>query len=73
VYIFNIITNEIRELSLSISENRYTLQYVTYEMKTKELCELAISKAGYALQYIPDEMKTKELCEIAMQYNLYLI
>ena len=46
------------------------LQYVSEELKTFELCELAVKDWAYALESVPEELRTKELCTIAItQYG----
>jgi hypothetical protein len=46
-----------------------TFEYVSSELKTKELCLAAVEEYGLALEYVPEELKTKELCLAAVEQH----
>ena len=43
------------------------LEYVPYELRTKEICEIAVTENGHALGFVPEGVMTIELCEIAVR------
>jgi hypothetical protein len=45
-----------------------TLCHIPYELRTKELCELAIKQNGNALKFVPDNLRTKKLCETSFYF-----
>ena len=53
---------EYKEWLDNIKKEGYPLRFVPYELRTKELCEIAVEEEEEALQFVPEEFR-KELAD----------
>ena len=56
-----------RQTVMELEDDGLDLEYVPYELRTKEICEIAVTENGHALGFVPEGVMTIELCEIAVR------
>ena len=48
-----------------VEEDGRALEFVPFELKNKEMCEVAVNRHGCALQFVPSDLRTKELYDVS--------
>ena len=57
----------------AVSINGRNLQYVPFDSRSLEVCQVAVQNTGSALESVPDVLKDGDLCLLAMQLNGYAL